>query len=64
MCCSVLQTTGGGALYFASQNGRVECVWVLLEAGAAIDQAEVGFAHAMGGTVKGSRGRIACVRVL
>jgi hypothetical protein len=38
----VCQTKGATALYVASQMGHVDCVWALLDGGAAINQAMVG----------------------
>jgi hypothetical protein len=40
----VSQTDGATPLYIASQNGHVNCVWILLGWDAAINHARVGFA--------------------
>jgi hypothetical protein len=40
----VLQTGGATPLYIASENGHVECMWALLDFGAAINQTTVGCA--------------------
>ncbi len=40
-CGVVLQTDGTTPLLIASENGHVECMQVLLDRGAAINQAEV-----------------------
>ncbi len=45
MCRAVLQTTGATPLYVASEKGHVECVRALLDGGAAINQAMVGWAR-------------------
>ncbi len=49
VCHVVFQTNGATPLYVASQNGHVpvECVRVLLGAGAAVNQAKVGCASSM-----------------
>ncbi len=40
-CCIVVQTDGATPLYVASQNGHVDAVRALLDAGAAVNQAAV-----------------------
>ena len=42
-----MQTSGATPLHIASQEGHVECVRVLLDRGAAIDQAKVGCSTCM-----------------
>ncbi len=58
MFCVVLQIDGTTPLFVASCNGHVECVRALLDGGAAIDQAEVGYSRSMAwhcrGCVRGS----------
>ncbi len=44
---AVLQTDGATPLCIASESGHVECVRVLLDGGAAINQATVGCASSM-----------------
>jgi hypothetical protein len=46
-CRVVWQTNGATPLLTASYNGHVKCVRVLLDRGAAINQATVGFASSM-----------------
>ncbi len=59
------QTDGCTSLYIASHDGHVECVRVLLDRGAAINQAPVGFAGSMarhrGGCVCGDAREAACI---
>ncbi len=43
MRCVVFQTNGLTPLHIASENGHVECVLALLDRGAAINQAKVGY---------------------
>jgi hypothetical protein len=47
VCRVVLQTDGATPLFIASQKGHVECARALLDGGAAINQAMVGFASSM-----------------
>ena len=47
VCRAVLQTDGGTPLHIANQTGHVECVRALLDGGAAINQAKVGWASSM-----------------
>ncbi len=47
VCRAVVQTDGVTPLFIASGKGHVECVRALLDKGAAIDQAKVGWARSM-----------------
>ncbi len=47
VCCAESQKAGTTPLCIASQCGHVECVRALLDGGAAINQALVGFASSM-----------------